>query len=38
MHVMMIKRVETKLLGVGWTKKEDTFAVELEMKETPTVS
>ena len=31
-------RVETKLLGVGWNKKEGTFAVELEVKETPTVS
>ena len=31
-------RVETKLLGVGWNKKEDTFAVDLDVKETPTVS
>ena len=31
-------RVEIKLLGVGWNKKEGTFAVELEVKETPTFS
>ena len=35
---MSKERVETKLLGVGWNKKDDTFAVELEINEAPIVS
>ena len=32
------ERVQTKLLGVGWNKKDDTFAVELEINEATIVS
>ena len=27
------ERVKTKLLGIGWNKNEDTYAVELQLKE-----
>ena len=32
------ERVETKLLGVSWNKKDNTFAVELKIKETSVVT
>ena len=32
------ERVETRLLGVGWNKKDETFAVELKINEAATIS
>jgi len=32
------ERAKTKLLGVCWNKKDDTFAVEIEINETATIT
>ena len=32
------ERAETKLLGVGWNKKDDSFAVGIEINETATIT
>ena len=32
------ERAKTKLLGVGWNQEDDTFAVEIEINETATIT